>query len=126
MGSTGTGRFGDYPGKNGMGSVKGGGNTQSCPTIIETIRLEDVQQLDYYSNHQQVPPIGHLVEISNKLYHGRVVVVSSVTHEIIGNMPTQYNYLYPNCIMAGVIYSGKVVSSDELPIPYVVVTLNAR
>lgn len=128
MGSAGSGSFGTYRIGNGLGgdgptSGGKGGNEVECPQIIENIRLEDVATSDYYLNHQILPGVGSEVQLRDAVHFGRLVV-ETVGHEVIGNLPTNYNYLL-NCIKKGFHYSGYVVSSGDVPIPYVVVTLNA-
>jgi len=130
MGSSGTGRFGDYSGGGTIGGISGGSNTGdeggSCPKELLQIKLEDIEHLDFYHNHSNVPERGHSIQIRNSLYNGRVVVQSATTFEIIGNIPTKYNYIYFNCITNGINYSGEVISSDLTPIPFVVVNLYAE
>lgn len=125
MGSAGSGEFGNYRG-NGAGSFHGdgsGGELQ-CPLLIENINLDDVGICNYYQNHNKVPVVDELVEISEILVNKRMVVVLSDTKEIIGNLPIQYNYLNL-CIKKGMRYSGKIISSGLSPIPYIVVNLYA-
>lgn len=140
MGSAGSGRFGTYRVGNGKeinGSVTGigergsgsggiGGGTDEivCPIIIENIRLEDVAISDYYVHHNSLPTTDTPVELYNEIYKGRIVVKATSTVEILGNLPTQYNYLI-NCIKKGMQYTGSVVASGSKPVPFVVVTLNA-
>lgn len=134
MGSSGNGSFGNYKPDN-MKKNKSAGRGQGfkglasgdeieCPTEITMIRLEDVQQSEYFAQHSTVPPKGAAVLLSKKLHFGRLVVVASDTNEIIGNLPTQYNFLL-NCLNSGKNYFGNVVNSDVKPVPYVVVTLHA-
>jgi len=133
MGSSGTGEFGNYKkSRNSMeaGSDQSGAQGESgqitCPKVLEEIRLEDVEQLTFYKTHGAPPTIGHQVKISENLLYGRLVVISLQTSEPIGNVPTKYNYIYSNCISSGVTYTGEVISSGISPIPYTVVTLNAK
>ena len=130
MGSSGTGRFGDYYGGGNAGSISGNTNTgvdgDSWPRELLQIKLEDIEHLEYYLNNSSVPESGHLVQIRDSLYNGRVVVQSAVTLEIIGNIPTRYNYIFFNCVTNGINYSGEVLSSDLTPIPFVVVNLYAE
>lgn len=134
MGSSGTGSFGNYKPDNmkkdkstgqgiGVNGVASGGEIE-CPLEIKMIRLEDVQLSEYYKQHGTVPPMGAAVLLSKKLHHGRIVVIATNTNEIIGNLPTQYNYLI-NCLNIGKSYSGNVINSDLKPVPFVVVTLHA-
>lgn len=130
MGSSGSGKFGTYRiggGAGGDGSIvsqAGGSSEVECPSIIENIKLEDVAASEFYLRHNALPVAGAVVKIRDKVYLGRLVVETIDTLEVIGNLPTQYNYLL-TCIQKGINYTGQVISSDELPIPFVVVTLNA-
>lgn len=131
MGSSGSGQFGTYhvgtggtaPGKgqNGMGGSSG---ELECPVRIEYIRLEDVADSEYYINNCSLPAPGEAVELDRSLYKGRLVVSAASTGEILGNLPTEYNYLI-NCLISGIGYSGTVISSGTIPVPFVVVTLYA-
>ncbi len=125
MGSTGSGRFGTYPG-GGTSRVNGIGDTNEieCPSEIENIKLEDVATSDYYSARHSLPAAQSRVQLRDKIHQGRLVVESCDTSEIVGNVPVQYNYLL-NCIKDGMLYAGRVVSSGTSPIPFIVVTLNA-
>ena len=133
MGSSGYGRFGDYPGSSSFGSYGGTGNQGNsseynreldCPVAIDLIILEDVATSEYYSTRHRLPSPGEDVELKDCLHEGRLVVISSSTGEIIGNLPTEYNYLF-NCIESGMHYSGNVRSSGEFPMPFVTVSLHA-
>lgn len=133
MGSSGFGRFGDYPGSgsfSGLGRIGGQGNSgeynseADCPVTIDFIILEDVATSEYYTTRHELPMQGEIVELKNALHEGRLVVISSSTREIIGNLPTRYNYLY-YCVESGMHYSGNVLSSGERPMPYVTVDLHA-
>ena len=126
MGSTGSGRFGNYhigevSGNNGIGGSSAGEIT--CPETIENIRLEDVATSEFFTKHGTLPVSHSNVELRNSLFCGRLVVETTDTHEIIGNLPTKYNYLI-TCIKRGSNYNGVVISSGISPIPFVVVTLN--
>lgn len=128
MGSAGSGRFGTYRigGNSDLNDVRNGVNRISeveCPKIIENIRLEDVATSELFAKHHTLPAVHSRVQLRNTIHLGRLVVETSDTYEVIGNLPVQYNYLI-NCIKV-MTYSGKVVSSGISPIPYVVVTLYA-
>lgn len=137
MGSSGIGRFGNYPmggssrssgRRDGMigGSGTGGGfgGKLVCPNVIKHIRLEDVAMSEYYMNKHSVPEVDGEVELSGEIHFGRLVVSLISTGEVIGNLPTDYNYLI-DCINMGKEYTGSILSSGTSPVPYVVVTLYA-
>jgi hypothetical protein len=138
MGSSGSGKFGTYrvennkesdgivPGTAGDSQDGVGGKSSEidCPLNIESIRLEDVATSEYYVNNRILPSAGEPVVLSSTIYKGRLVVKITTSGEIIGNLPTQYNYL-KNCIDRGMNYTGRVLSSGTNPVPFIVVTLNA-
>lgn len=132
MGSAGSGKFGTYRIGNGEGTKgtgsggMGGGGTGEieCPEVLENIRLEDVAVSEYYQQHGTLPGQGASVRLRAKIHGGRLVVETTNSGEVLGNLPTQYNTLV-NCITKGMKYSGVVVASGITPIPFAVVTLNA-
>lgn len=129
MGSSGSGRFGDYPsGGNGtQGKPKGGNGGKvseeiNCPKTIDLIKLEDVATSDYYQiNNRTVPPANTIVHLKKGLHKGRLVIEEPQTHIVIGNLPTKYNYLV-YCMVEN-DYLGEVLSSGLKPIPFVTVKL---
>ena len=125
MGSSGNGMFGTYHG-GGIGSITSGGNNSrnGYPLVIENILLEDVAISDFYLNHNDVPPVGELVELAMRLVNKRLVVILTSTQEVIGNLPVSYNYLNL-CIKKGKRYLGEIKSSGLSPIPFIVVNLHA-
>lgn len=134
MGSTGSGRFGNYniggadagiaaTKGSSSGGIGGGVGEIECPDIIENIRLEDVATSEYYSVHRSLPAAGTAVQLRNRIFDGRLVVEAADTHEIIGNLPTGYNYLL-NCIKRGKRYHGGVIATNNVPVQFVVVTLH--
>ena len=124
MGSTGSGRYGTYQVGNGQTANGNGGSAGEieCPSVIENIRLEDVATLDYYINNHSLPSADNKIELNNTVYKGRLVVKDISTNEILGNLPTQYNFLI-NCIKKGMQYTGTVVLSGTTPVPFVIVKL---
>ncbi len=126
MGSTGSGMFGTYHGE-GEGALPGGGigSDYQCPVLLENINLEDVAISEYFSNHSNVPEYGISIEAYDHLVNKRLVVISSDTKEVLGNIPVKYNYLNL-CIKKGIQYCGNVISSGVTPIPYIVVNLYAK
>lgn len=132
MGSSGFGRFGNYPvggsgaGSGGIGGQSGSGGfggEDSCPADIDQIFLEDVATSEYYVKRGVLPGFGERVELLDHLYLRRLVVASAATGEIIGNLPTEFNKLL-FCIKRGMHYSGTVLSSGTTPVPYVTVNLH--
>ncbi|MDX9917203.1 MAG: hypothetical protein RBT15_04225 [Gudongella sp.] len=133
MGSAGTGKFGNY--RVGIGNVSAGESDAvgqvgietgeiDCPSFLENIRLEDVATTEFFIEKQLLPKAGDLVVMNNSIYRGRLVVSVDSEGEVLGNIPTKYNYLI-NCIKKGIQYKGVVVASGLTPVPFVVVTLNA-
>ncbi|MHB8963958.1 MAG: hypothetical protein ACYC5K_12490 [Saccharofermentanales bacterium] len=129
MGSSGYGNFGNYgKGSNGGGNTtigSGGINGLEQPEKLDNINLEDVATSDYYSNHVSVPDKGAVVVVPAQLINGRIVVILKSTSEVIGNIPTEFNYLYTH-IKSGSVLKGHVISSGIIPVPYVVVTLSEK
>lgn len=134
MGSAGSGRFGTYRigdtgGTSATGSTEGGTSGTGtgeieCPQMLENIPLEDVAVSEYYQKHNMLPGRGTPVKLRSTIYRGRLVIETTDSSEILGNLPTQYNTLV-NCIKKGLKYSGVIVASGINPVPFVVVTLNA-
>lgn len=115
MGSTGSGRLTDY--SRFKGAVKGvtGGEDliNKCDRAVATV-LEDVETCDYYKKHGKVPAKGSYVRIDKKM---RLVAVDE-NGDIIGHLPTEYNYLL-ECLNDGYQYEGEVSGSFDTPIPSV-------
>lgn len=124
MGSAGSGRFGDYNIRSSYDGMSDGKKEVECPHIIETIRVEDVATSQYYLDNKAIPLPKTNIVLKDIIVNGRLVIEHSANHKIIGNLPTQYNYLY-TCTQQGMSYKGEVVSSGISPVPYVVVTLHA-
>lgn len=130
MGSTGTGRFSDYSGSSGgsekptksSGNSKGTGDAGNRCEKNLNVSLEEVATCTYYSNHGEVPPVNTDVDVISKLVGGRIGVQTTTASELIGYLPTEYNYLR-RCMEQGYSYSGKVRSSSLKPIPKISVSL---
>lgn len=130
MGSSGSGRFGDYhvnsTMRTGSSGTQGGSESAeeiSCPEEIDAIKLEDVATSEYYKAHRGIPLVGDAVHLRQKLYNGRLVVELFATGEIIGNLPTRYNFIR-RCFESGLDYEGDILSSGLSPIPFIVVNLH--
>ena len=130
MGSTRTGRFSDYSGSSGGSekSTKSSSNSKitgdagnRCEKNIK-VSLEEVAMCTYYSDHGGVPPVNTDVDVISKLVGGRIGVETSTDSELIGYLPTEYNYLR-QCMEQGYSYSGTVTSSSLKPIPRISVSL---
>jgi hypothetical protein len=131
MGSTGTGRFYDYSNSPGGSekSTKSSSNSKStgdtgnrCEKNLK-VSLEEVAICTYYSNKSDVPLVNTDVDVISKLVGGRIGVKTSTDSELIGYLPTEYNYLR-QCMEQGYSYSGTVTSSSLKPIPKITVSLN--
>ena len=131
MGSRGTSRFTDYPGtsrgssKAGTGGSGGSGNskdTNICEQKITDVPLEEVARLAYFKAHAAAPAVGTAVKDLSELVGGRVGVEVSTSKEVVGLLPTQYNYLL-QCVKQGYSYQGSVTSVSHKPILVVRVNL---
>lgn len=114
MGSTGTGNFGDYKTSAQSGT--------RCDASLDT-DLEDVATMPYFVGTHSVPKAGTAVRVKATLYNQRLVVEEVPTGQIIGALPTSYNYLLL-CIGKGYQYEGTVSASARTPIPVIDVHLD--
>lgn len=120
MGSTGSGRLSDYT--RFRGAVKGvtGGEDliNKCDRAVATV-LEEVETCDYYKKNGYVPAKGTYVKI---LLKTRLVAIDE-KGDVIGYLPTEYNYLL-ECLNDGYQYEGEVSGSFETPVVsvYIAVT----
>lgn len=115
MGSTGSGRLSDYT--RFRGAVKGvtGGEDliNKCDRAVATV-LEDVETCDYFKKNGKVPSKGTFVKIALKT---RLVALDE-NGDVIGHLPTEYNYLL-ECLNDGYQYEGEVSGSFDTPVPSV-------
>ena len=113
MGSTGTGHLTDYSGykKAVVGETGGKDTVYICNKAVAT-SLEDVATSDYFKKHGTVPSKGTPVIITST---SRIVAVDD-KGDVIGNLPTEYNYLL-GCIEEGYQYEGEVTNSFTSPLP---------
>ncbi len=120
MGSTGSGRLSDY--SRFGGAVKGvtGGEDliNKCDRAVATA-LEEVETCDYYKKKGNVPEKNTYVKIGFK---ARLVALNE-EGDVIGYLPTEYNYLL-GCLSDGYQYEGEVSGSFDTPVPsvYIAVT----
>jgi hypothetical protein len=133
MGSTGTGRFTDYPGATnrpptgGRGPSGGGGGAEGedrCAVLIEDQLLEEVERCAYFERAGDVPPVGTDVFVLDRLVGGRLAVCARADAEVIGLLPTPLNFVRA-CIEVGWRYEGEVVAALREWQPLVRVTLRA-
>lgn len=110
MGSSGSGRFTDYPG-SGKGAADGGGGEATGDRCARALscQLEDVEHCSYFAKHGKPPPAGTKLELA----HAKRVV-AKVGDEVVGNLPTRFNYLAA-CIKDGYSYVGAVTTSKSTP-----------
>lgn len=119
MGSSGSGRFSDYPGTKakvitGDGSGTGGGasGVDKCKQAFHVL-LDDVGNSDFYSQFKNVPVVGHQLGI---VFDNKRVFAVDVNGVKVGALPTSFNYLVA-CMESGVTYVGVVSSSSVSPVP---------
>jgi hypothetical protein len=115
MGSSGTGSFGNY--------FPGDEAKNLCGKSINKVVLEDVIDYEYYRMFNDVPNVGVEVKVRETLLSKRLVV-ETLAGQAVGALPTKYNYLLA-CIRGGRSYSGKVLYSQNKPVPMVEVNLDA-
>lgn len=115
MGTTGSGRFGNYqPNQN-----------RDCPAEI-VFNVEDIDISEYFQKSSSLPSVGSEVFIKNMLVNKRMVVVDKNTELILGNVPTVYNYIFDRCIMAGKEYNGEVRNISTTPFNKILVELKLK
>jgi hypothetical protein len=118
MGSSGVGRFGNYPGNTNP-------TKDMCRMERKNVGLEEVGRSEYFNIHGNVPTIMEPVVLSDQLKNGRLVILSEKTGEEVGYLPSTYSSLLA-CMRKGFSYRGHVIYSALKPIPKVDVDLNAQ
>ena len=136
MGSSGSGRFRDYPPskgkeqkeKSGSGEAGGSGGSEreprsenQCTRDLANVLLEEVGRSAYFQAHNSLPAVGTAVRLRTERVGPRLSV-DTAAGESIGFLPTKYNYLVV-CMEKGFTYSGEVVNSSQKPAPFVRVNL---
>ncbi|MBJ2286001.1 hypothetical protein JFT66_17750 [Pseudomonas sp. MF6755] len=121
MGSSGSGRFSDYPGTkakevagDGAGVAGGTSGVDRCSQAFNVL-LEDVGNGQYYSQYRIVPSPNTQLTI---IFDGQRVFAVDANGLKVGALPTAYNYLVA-CMQDGVNYLGVVTSSAASPVPTV-------
>jgi|WetSurMetagenome_2_1015567.scaffolds.fasta_scaffold267753_2 hypothetical protein len=113
MGSSGSGRLTDYPGSGKAKSKGAGGDgplqSDRCARAFST-SLEDVEHCTYHQHHKSAPPVGTSLHIA---LQKRLVALTNAG-EVVGSLPTQFNYLAA-CLEAGYGYVGQVRDSSNGP-----------
>ena len=113
MGSVSRDRFRDY-----RPEVPGGQDQPDrCSTPIDNLVLEEVATSQYYQTQRSVPPVGTAVLLPEQLHGGRLVLETE-DGQVVGLVPTAYNYLV-ECMSRDYSYAGQVTGSAETPIPVV-------
>lgn len=119
MGSTGTGKFGNY--YDTPKSTQSGINSLSNQVIL----LEDVALSEYYLKNKSVPKPKQKVQISDTILNGRLVVELTSNNQIIGNLPTDFNFLRLE-IQNGNRFTGEIAFSGIDPMPNIAIKLYDR
>ena len=115
MGSTGSGSFSDYPGSRPKGGGGGGSGEDRCARAF-SCSLEEVEQCDYFSANNDVPPANTALTIELR---GRLFAITE-NGQTVGALPTKFNYL-ADCMADGFAYEGRVKSSVARPLARVTV-----
>lgn len=121
MGSSGSGRFTDYPGTKpkeivgeGSGVTGGTSGVDKCSQAFHAL-LEDVGSSQFYAQTRTVPSAGSQLAI---IFDGRRVFAVDINGVKVGALPTAFNYLVA-CMEDGVNYVGVVSYSATAPVPTV-------
>ena len=121
MGSSGSGRFSDYPGTpakkttgDGSGIEGGTSGIDKCKQAFNVL-LEDVGNSEYFSKTNTVPAVGDELSI---LFDKKRVFAINTNGLKIGALPTSFNYLV-SCLENGIAYIGVVSNSSTSPIPVI-------
>lgn len=121
MGSTGSGRFSDYPGTkandasgDGTGMEGGTSGVDKCQKAFHVV-LDDVGNSDFFSKFNDVPALGEQLGI---FFDGKRVFAIDENGVKVGALPTSFNYLVA-CLEDGVTYVGVVSTSAVSPVPTV-------
>lgn len=134
MGSTGTSRFTDYPGtpsgsaktvRTKSGDAKGKEEVDQCERRLTNVALEEVGRCEYIQAHRGPPAVGTTVAVRMVLVGGRLGVETVDGKEVVGLLPTEYNYLL-QCMKQGYTYTGQVKSTSSRPVPVVRVDLEPK
>lgn len=136
MGSSGSGSFSDYsstPRKKsskkksskgqGGGSSGGSSGEDQCQQMMTGVVLEDVARCEYFAAHNAVVEKDLPVRVRKQLFERRIALEND-SGEIIGLLPTKYNYVAA-CMKDGYSYSGVVTASSTNPYPRVIVDLHS-
>jgi hypothetical protein len=124
MGSTGSGRFTDYPRADRQQNSTNGGDGTGRPTADDRctrsfgVVLEDVEHCDFFRDHGGVPAAGTTLRIS----HRKRITAETSSGEAVGNLPTSHNYL-AGCLRDGYTYVGTVRESSNGP-PVAIVSVD--
>jgi hypothetical protein len=105
MGSSGSGKFSDYPGSGkstGAGGSGAGAPLDRCGKAF-SVRLEDVEHSQYFKTHGKAPPIQTRLEITQQ----KRLIARTMDGLSVGNLPTSSNYLAA-CLKDGWSYLGTV------------------
>lgn len=119
MGSTGSGRFSDYPGtrsttSGGGGATGGTSGVDRCQQAFHTA-LEEVGNCELYATSHTVPATGEQLKL---VFSGSRIFAMSSNDVQVGALPTSFNYLAA-CMASGIEYFGIVTSSTTSPFPIV-------
>jgi hypothetical protein len=126
MGSSGTGKFPDYPPSrekkgDGPGQPGGGPEEDKCRRDLSNVNLDEVGGSAYSNAHNNVPNVGTAIVLRTTLLGPRLSIDTS-DGQSVGLLPTEYNYLTV-CMKRGLTYLGEVTSSSLKPLATVRINL---
>jgi hypothetical protein len=93
-----------------------------CLQPVGDVTLEEVERCAYFRTHGGVPPEGSDVGVVREDASGRPAAALASNDEVIGLLPTRWNYL-AGCLAQGYAYEGVITVAEGGNPAVVVVTL---
>ncbi|HEY8899234.1 MAG TPA: hypothetical protein VIM61_02315 [Chthoniobacterales bacterium] len=114
---------------SGGGEDGGGGDGEEaidqCLLVNENITLEEFERCPFWKKSKIVPPKGSTIHVNPTVINGRLGVIEDGGGELLGYLPTRFNFLRL-CIEQGGSYAGEVSGSTTTPVPSVRVSLSSQ
>jgi hypothetical protein len=126
MGSSGSGKFHNYPPSGGKKAGSSGPQGKSptrdrCAEELSDVQLEEVGRSTFFEAHDGVPKAGTAIVLRSATVGPRLSI-DTADGESVGFLPTEYNYLAV-CLKKGFSYAGEVTKSSKAPVPGIHINL---